>query len=199
MNKQNIESMTQTIVPNSNKRGVYHPVWTMNDTILTFFCEKWGVFNLLSTFSIDNSLDELANSYIGSTRESLKQQMLNFRYLLTNGAEGLSDVSVVQKNVFAMYDSYMKEDLKNVCIDIMDDVNTDEVLKKYNKILVDNDIISSYNKTQKLEKQKLKEVNEVRLQDAILLAATKLGKNPKKLVSMAEYMAKNPNYKPKNK
>ena len=192
MNKQNIESMTQTIVPNSNKRGVYHPVWTMNDTILTFFCEKWGVFNLLSTFSIDNSLDELANSYIGSTRESLKQQMLNFRYLLTNGAEGLSDVSVVQKNVFAMYDSYMKEDLKNVCIDIMDDVNTDEVLKKYNKILVDNDIISSYNKTQKLEKQKLKEVNEVRLQDAILLAATKLGKNPKKLVSMAEYMAKKP-------
>ena len=168
---------------------VYKSIWSKNDTILTMFCEKFGVSNLVSnSFSEENALETIANEYIGSVLGSLKQQMGNFRYLLTNGADGLSDCSLVQKEVNLEFELLSKNELKNICLEIMGETNVSEVYANFKKIVVHNEVISSILKNSKVAEKKRISYNEARKKEQIEYAAIRLGINPKKLIPKAEYL-----------
>jgi hypothetical protein len=172
------------------KKGLYKSTWTKTDTILTFFCEKYGVNNLVSSYCEDAALETIANEYIGSVVGSLKQQMSNFRYLLTNGEDGLSDYSVLQNDVFNECGKLDKNEFRNVCLELMSEINTVEVYKNFNKVLLENQYIDSVMKAKKNTEQKRISFNEQRKKEQIEHAAAKLGKNPKKLLTMEEYLKK---------
>ena len=179
-----------------SKRGKYHSTWNENDTILTFFCEKWGASNLVPTSTDnDNAVETIANYYIGSSDASLKQQMLNFRYLITNGHDGYDAVSRIQKKVYEKYDSLDKNDFKNVCFELMGSINTDEVYNNFIKVQVENEVISLALKNSKILKETDKKriaYNDAKRLEQIEMGAYKLRKDPKKLVSLADYIKAHP-------
>lgn len=173
------------------KQGTFIKTWSKEQIIFAFFCEKFGVSNLLSGEYDENSaLLKLANYYIGSSDGSLKLQMENVRYLLTNGQDGLSCISKTQRNVFNELDSLSKNDLKNVCFEIMSTINTEEVYKKFIKIQVENNVISNIMKAEKDAEKRRISYNEARKKEQIEMAAMRLGKSPKKLITKEEYLKK---------
>lgn len=96
----------------NNQRGKYHEKWSENDTILSFFCEKWGANNLVSAYDTDSAIEMIANHYIGTSDTSMKMSMSNIRFIMSNGADGLSCFSIIQKEVFDKYDRFTKQDFK---------------------------------------------------------------------------------------
>jgi hypothetical protein len=184
--------MTETKI---NKRFIdkYKPVWTKEDTIFTFFCEKFGAVCLVSgAFDENDALETVANKFIGSTLGSLKQQMGNFRWLITNGLDGLCDHSNIQKDVFDEFKKLSKEELKNVCFEIIDNIDTDEVFNNFTKRFTEKEYIRVSLKNDKEDVKKIKSINDLILKQEIEHVAFKLGKNPKKLISVEEYRKKHP-------
>jgi hypothetical protein len=178
----------------NNQPGKYHEKWSENDTILAFFCEKWGANNLISSYNIDSAIEDIANRYIGTSDTSLKMSMSNIRYIMSNGADGLSCYSVIQKEVYDKYNSYSKEDYKNVCLEIMGGINTEEVYKTFNKMLTQNIAIGLANKVVKTAEKNRQELNKINRKQQIEVAAISLGKNPKKLISIEEYRKRHPEF-----
>ena len=173
------------------KQGTFIKSWSKNQITLAFFCEKFGVSNLISgSYNEDSALETVANTYIGSSLGSLKLQMENIRYLLTNGRDGLSCISKIQRDVLKECDSLSKNDLKNVCFEIMSTINTEDVYKKFNKIQVENNVISNIMKSEKDAEKKRISYNEARKKEQIEMAAMRLGKSPKKLITKEEYLKK---------
>ena len=176
----------------NNQRGKYHEKWSENDTILSFFSEKWGANNLVSAYDTDSAIEMIANHYIGTSDTSMKMSMSNIRFIMSNGADGLSCFSIIQKEVFDKYDGFSKQDFKNVCLEIMGEINTEEVYKTYNKMLIQNNAISMANKVVKSAEKNRKEINDIKRKEQIEVAAIQMGKNPKKLISLAEYKLLHP-------
>lgn len=173
------------------KQGTFLKNWSKDLIVFTLFCEKFGVSNLLSgEYNEESALLKLANYYIGSSDGSLKLQMENMRYLLSNGQDGLSCVSKTQRNVFNELNGLSKNDLKNVCFEIMETINTEEVYKKFNRIQVENKVISNIMKAEKEAEKKRTTYNEARRKEQIEMVALRLGKNPKKLITKEEYLKK---------
>lgn len=165
------------------KKGRYHEVWSENDTILSFFCCKFGANNLVPSHNEDYSLENVANYYIGSTLTSLKQQMSNIRFIMTNGQEGLACFSKVQQSVYDQYNELSKSDFQNVCLEIIEKIDSQKVYKQYVSTYAKNEMV----KTCKKAVQRLSEVNKAQFEKD-------LSKSPKKLVSIEEYMKSHPNF-----
>ena len=75
--------------------------WSSKDNIVALYYYKFGTQYLGIT-------EEEISFIIDTTIDSLKMQALNFKTLDTNGYEGLSDYSTVQKEVYDKYKSYLK-------------------------------------------------------------------------------------------
>ena len=146
----------------NNKRGKYKQKWSENDTVLTYFCEKWGPTNLVNASSEDDALLTIANSYIGSSDTSLKQQMLNFRFIISNGSDGYSCFSKIQKKVFDKYSYVGKNDFRNECLTIMSEINTEKVYNEYIKKQLENDEITAYLNIKKIVDKIILTLNEIR-------------------------------------
>lgn len=173
------------------KQGTFIKSWSKEQNTLAFFCEKFGVSNLLSgEYNEDAALEKLVNYYIGSSIGAIKLQMENFRFMLTNGQDGLSCTSKAQRNIFKECNSIGKNELKNICFEIMSNVNTEEIYKKFNRIQVENQVISNIMKAEKESEKKRIDYNNARKKEQIEIAAMRLGKNPKKLISLADYQKK---------
>lgn len=173
------------------KQGTFIKTWSKEQITFAFFCEKFGVSDLISgSYNEDSALETIANTYIGSSLGSLKLQMENIRYLLSNGQDGLSCISKTQRDVLKNCDGLSKNDLKNICFEIMGTIDTVEVSKNFNRIMVQNDLISNVLKAEKVVEKKRITYNDARRKEQIEMAAMRLGKNPKKLITKEEYLKK---------
>jgi len=142
----------------------YHPHWDEEDTILSWYCTKYGnhlaqAFGLGQTkenekYEID-PLAELANYYIGTSKFSLTQQMGNLRSI-AGMPNGLGSVSNLQKKVFHDYGHMKEEELREVCQGILDK-RFPEIQQRYEKFIAkfqENMETSAANKKAKSEKEK---------------------------------------------
>jgi len=142
----------------------YHPHWDEEDTILSWYCAKYGnhlsqAFGLGQTkenekYEID-PLAELANYYIGTSKFSLTQQMGNLRFV-AGMPNGLKSASNLQKKVVHDYSHMKEEELREVCQNILDKRFPD-IQDRYNKFIAkfqENMETSAANKKAKSEKEK---------------------------------------------
>lgn len=120
----------------------YHPHWDEEDTILSWYCTKYGdhlaqAFGLGQTkenekYEID-PLAELANYYIGTSKFSLTQQMGNLRFV-AGMPNGLKSASNLQKKVVREYGHMEEEELREICQQILDKRFPD-IQKRYDKFI----------------------------------------------------------------
>lgn len=86
--------------------------WTKNDTIILLYYYKFGTKYLGIT-------EKEIVSFIGTTIDSLKMQSANIRRL-DNGLGGLSDYSVIQREVYDEYNNHIEYNLRSKVKEIMD-------------------------------------------------------------------------------
>ena len=142
----------------------YHQHWNEEDTILSWYCTKYGnhlaqAFGLGQTkenekYEID-PLAELANYYIGTSKFSLTQQMGNLRFV-AGMPNGLKSASNLQKKVFHDYGHMKEEELREMCQGILDK-RFSGIQQRYEKFIAkfqENMETSAANKKAKSEKEK---------------------------------------------
>jgi hypothetical protein len=151
-----------------NPRDNYHPYWDEEDTILSWYCTKYCKDDDLRALGLGHKeletdpvnrysgLGELANYVIGTTKFSLSQQMRNMRFL-AGMSGGLASVSNLQKKVYAKYKDMPEEQLRQICLDIIDKRNQDEIFKKFIVKWREKEGASATNRKIKTEKEKREE------------------------------------------
>jgi len=103
--------------------------WSKDDTILCLYYTKYGTKGLY----LKN--EEALADFIGSTSRSLKMQSANFRALMGQSNQSLSDYSQLQSEVFNEYNQLSQYELMKVCKNIIgqDEYERNEILKKMGK------------------------------------------------------------------
>lgn len=135
-------------------------VWSKDDTIINLYYVKYGIQGL----PVKNVKD-LSENVIGTTISSLDMQSANIRFVLGEDVGILDCYSKIQEQVVNQYNTYLKEDLKNIVINIINNRDIEENIKisKQRKLQKENKI---------KEKQKQLELEEL---------FRKMGKDPKKM------------------
>ena len=138
--------------------------WDKDDTILTLYYVKHDLKGLPV-----NDEKDLAEGVIGSTKASLNMQAANVRYVLGYDEGVLDCFSEIQKQVVEEYNDMCCEELRELCVNIIDkrDINGNlEKVRRAQKV--------------KLEAKKKKEKDKARQEelDAIFRA---MGKDPSKM------------------
>ena len=132
--------------------------WNKEDTIITLYFYKFGIRHLPV-----KSEQELAETVIGSTLDSLKMQSSNVAYVITQ--KGLDCPSKVQKEVVEEYNKFTEKELKDEVLRILSDGDRSVIVTERIKILKEKMVEDK----KKDEKKKL---------DAIF---RKMGKDPSKM------------------
>jgi len=101
--------------------------WNKEDTILNLYYVKYGLKGL----SMKDEA-ELSECAIGASKASLTMQSSNIKYAL--GEEGnLTDFSSLQEETVNFYNKFPQEDLRQICLKILDKrdyvANRDKVMK----------------------------------------------------------------------
>lgn len=104
--------------------------WTVNDSIITLFYEKFGLHDL---GIMEDQIEEFVNWNIGSTETSLNMEAAGIRWILSqNKGEiptGLPHFSNAQKDAVLKYNKYSKSELKKVVEKILDEITDDEKIE----------------------------------------------------------------------
>ena len=82
--------------------------WTKEDTILTFYRARWGTRGLY----FEN--DKAFANFIGVSVGSFKMQVANFRALMGESDQILTDYSKLQKEVFDTYKDTPRYELMKI-------------------------------------------------------------------------------------
>ena len=122
--------------------------WSKRDNLIAFYCSKFDPKNLIPKRNIDSglALQLLANHYLGTTEDSLKLQISNFRYLISGGDSGMTDYSAKQNEIFEKFNNYNESKLRSMCLHILSTINTTEV---YNSFKENNQHKVEYNAIRK--------------------------------------------------
>jgi flagellar biosynthesis regulator FlbT len=137
--------------------------WNKEDAIITFYYSEYGTVGLLVT-----NEKELAESVIGSSLDSLKMMVLNFKNL-RDKESGFEHFSEYQEQVFEKYHNTPKNELKEIINNII--ISRDQVKNK-----------EEYQAAKKIRDAKAKEkeraINAKKELDA---AFRRMGKDPNKM------------------
>jgi hypothetical protein len=107
-----LKSLIEQELSEVGKRGAYKEEWNEDDQTLAFFNAKYGVEEL------GFSLQEIAETVIGTSIASLQKQTANFKYLM--GFSGLDRPNKMQTEVFNKYNSLTRQQFKSLCLDIIE-------------------------------------------------------------------------------
>ena len=164
---QNRKGQMNEINP-ENPRDNYHQEWDKEDTILSWYCAKYCKDDDLRALGMGHKeletepvnrysgLGELANYVIGTTKFSLTQQMRNMWHL-AGMPGGLGSVSRLQKDVYAEYKDTPEEQLRQICLDIIDKRDEDKIFKEFIVKWCAKEGTAATNKKIKTEKEKKEE------------------------------------------
>jgi len=138
--------------------------WDKDDTILTLYYVKHDLKGLPV-----NDEKDLAEGVIGSTKASLNMQAANVRYVLGYDEGVLDCFSEIQKQVVEEYSGMSCDELRELCINIIDKRDVNGNLEKVR-----------LSQKAKLEAKKKKE-REKKAQDDLDAMWRRMGKDPSKM------------------
>lgn len=95
------------------QKGKWKAEWSEQDQLLAMYNHLYGIEDL----GINKA--ELMDKIIGSSIGALNQQTANFRSLYTDRREGLHRESNPQNAVFEKYKNLSRQELKKICLDII--------------------------------------------------------------------------------
>jgi len=128
--KRIVNTLTESELKEYGTPGLYKKQWTEDDQVIAFYIAKFGeeIFKRTTGFT----LNDVATDVIGTSPDSLKHQIANFKSLMDGGKSGLNRPHYLQTDVFNQYSDYsvkdMKEIISNAVIDAMGD---EDRLNKY--------------------------------------------------------------------
>ena len=138
--------------------------WDKDDTILTLYYVKHDLKGLPV-----NDEKDLAEGVIGSTKASLNMQAANIRYVLGYDEGVLDCFSEIQKEVVEQYSSMCCEELRELCVNIIDKRDINGNLEKVRM-----------SQKAKLEAKKKKE-RAIKEQEELDAMWRRMGRDPSKM------------------
>ncbi len=104
-------------ITEAGKRGTYLKEWTKDDQTIAFYLVRCGE-------DLGLSKKEIAEDYIGSSLDSLVQQMANFKFLM-DGTGGLDRPNKLQTMVFEEFKYMSCMEFKNMVKTILNSYSTE--------------------------------------------------------------------------
>lgn len=97
--------------------------WTTNDQLIAYYFAKYDGVGL------NISEEEFSDTIIGTSTQSLKMQIANFRYLLNLEGYKLSHASRLQKEVIDRFDCLSQAGVKRIILTYVDKVDSQNVIR----------------------------------------------------------------------
>jgi hypothetical protein len=104
-------------ITEAGKKGMYLKEWTKDDQTIAFYLVRCGE-------DLGLSKKEIAENYIGSSLDSLVQQMANFKFLM-DGTGGLDRPNKLQTIVYEEFKYISCMEFKNIVKTILNDYSTE--------------------------------------------------------------------------
>jgi hypothetical protein len=104
-------------ITEAGRKGMYLKEWTKDDQTIAFYLARCGE-------DLGLSKKEIAENYIGSSLDSLVQQMANFKFLM-DGTGGLDRPNKLQTMVYQEFKNISCMEFKNIVKSILKSYSTE--------------------------------------------------------------------------